>query len=410
MIMDLSISDSKISVSSYFLLFIFLCFSGNPLFTAQGYSKLLLVIYGLSFIIYSLFFIRQSILFQSLHVLLLPVVLITILSVFQYVTFQKISIPGIFSLILKISVGYFLLLFFQLQSVNPFVVYIRLMSFLSLISFPFFILNFFIHYGLQLDAEALKSVLFYTSYPLPPSMLRNSGMFWEPGAFAGYLILALIFVVIINREFLVGKFHYEVLLIFIALCSTFSTTGFLTIGFLLLIYVFQNFRFARYLFLPLLFFLFKFFYDQFEFLSDKIEHQFAEAVAMERSEVSNTRFGAFKMDLTYILDQPIIGNGLNKDIRYRFHPLIEEEIGHGNGMSNFIVWWGIPFFVFWLITACLFLYRNTQSFLISIFCTFALLLLLQGEQFLDYPLFLVFFTAYTFKFKETVLFARLASS
>jgi hypothetical protein len=275
------------------------------------------------------------------------------------------------------------------------------LSFLSLVSFPFFILNFQGHYGFQLDAEALKSVLFYTSYPLPPSMLRNSGMFWEPGAFAGYLLLALLFIAMLNGKFSIGNFKYEVVLIVLGLCSTYSTTGFLTLAFLMLMYVIQNFNSGKYVLLPLIIFLFTHFYEQFEFLSEKIEHQFTEAVALESSDVSNTRFGALKMDMTYILDQPFFGNGLDKKIRYRFHPLIEDEIGHGNGMSNFLVWWGIPFFVFWLVVAYLFFYRNSQSFFTSLSAVTALLLLLQGEQFLDYPLFLIFFSAYAFKFNDS---------
>ncbi|MBU6158235.1 MAG: hypothetical protein KGP35_04295 [Bacteroidetes bacterium] len=231
-------------------------------------------------------------------------------------------------------------------------------------------------------------------------MLRNSGMFWEPGAFAGYLVLALLFIVMLNGQFSIGKYRYEVLLIVLALFSTFSTTGFLTLAFLLLMYLFQNFQGGKYIILPFIIFLFSHFYTQFEFLSDKIEHQFTEAIALENSDVSNTRFGALKMDMQYILEQPFWGNGLDKKIRYRFHPLIEDEIGHGNGMSNFIVWWGIPFFLFWISAAYLFFYRNSQSVFTSLSAVSALLLLLQGEQFLDYPLFLIFFSAYVFKFHQ----------
>ena len=51
----------------------------------------------------------------------------------------------------------------------------------------------------------------------------------------------------------------------------------------------------------------------------------------------------------YIKSSPFFGNGLHDETRFRYHPWIDENIGHGNGMSNFMAYWGVTFFIFWFI-------------------------------------------------------------
>jgi hypothetical protein len=86
------------------------------------------------------------------------------------------------------------------------------MVFIGLISLPFWVVNQIGFYGLETESISRKSLLFYTSFRLIPGRLivRNSGMFWEPGAFAGYLILALVFIALKNRKFEIGPYKKEV--------------------------------------------------------------------------------------------------------------------------------------------------------------------------------------------------------
>jgi hypothetical protein len=60
-------------------------------------------------------------------------------------------------------------------------------------------------------------------------------------------------------------------------------------------------------------------------------------------------------------------------------------------MSNIIVIWGIPFFIFWLICTYRFARQVSQSAITASAGVFIIILLLQGEQFLYYPVFLAFF-------------------
>jgi hypothetical protein len=318
---------------------------------------------------------------------------ISLISYFQYFALGYVSFPGVFSLILKILLGMFVLLYFASKGVSFYHLYIKTFTFLAIISIPFFIINFFTHWGIQLDNIHSKSLLFYTSYDLSFEEVRNSGMFWEPGAFAGYLNLALLFIALSNKRFLLGEYKRDVVWIIIGIVTTLSTTGYIVLGIIILVSIIQQFKHAKFILVPAVILIGYYSYFNLDFLNEKIEKQYALAAELSKDEVSNTRFGALAMDLVYIRDKPIIGNGLDTRTRFRFHPWIKEDIGHGNGMSNFIVWWGIPFFLFWLYCLYTFVFKVTLSIQVALLFSFLIILILQGEQFLNYPLFLIFFVA-----------------
>src|SRR5690606_20564632 len=123
---------------------------------------------------------------------------------------------------------------------------------------------------------------------------------------------------------------------------TMSTTGFIILFIIIIINSMQNYRYGKIIIVPISFLIIYFAYFNLNFLKEKIEHQYNEAAEMKENDVSNTRFGALKMDWQYIKSQPLIGNGLHIKTRFRFHPVVKGDIGHGNGMSNFIASWGIP--------------------------------------------------------------------
>jgi hypothetical protein len=122
-----------------------------------------------------------------------------------------------------------------------------------------------------------------------------------------------------------------------------------------------------------------------------MDEQFIEAQNMDENKTSNTRFGALKMDWQYISSQPLTGNGLHVKTRFRFHPQVKGDIGHGNGMSNFLASWGFPFFLFWLYCVYKFARQVSHSTLTALIALGIIILVLQGEQFLNFPLFLSFF-------------------
>ncbi len=390
----------KYSFADYLPIFLILCFSGNPIFTSAGYSKNLLILFSALFILYSLLYINARELTKALKQLSLVIFIIIVLSVFQKYSLGSVSYPGVIALVLKIALGMFLMLLYYCKDINLLDIYIKMLSFLAKVSIPFFILNYFAFVGLGMESPHQKSLLIYTSFDLPKETLRNAGMFWEPGAFAGYLILALLFIVMLNKDFILGNYKKHAFWIVIGLFTTMSTTGFLILAIFIFIYVFKNYKYGRIFVLPIIFLISFYAYYNLDFLNAKIEEQYDEASEMEATDVSNTRFGALNMDMIYIMDQPFTGNGLDSKTRYRFHPWVDSDIGHGNGMSNFIVWWGIPFLLFWLVCVYRFAAKNSYSIINSLLVTIIIVLVLQGEQFLNFPIFLMFFTAPAIKIAQ----------
>ena len=383
----------NIRFQEYLPLFLLLCFSGNPLFTSEDYSKTILVIYTLGFVAYMHFVLGIKVPERISLIFFVIVVSIIIIVIFQHILLGSVSYPGVMALILKILLGVYTLLYYMDKKIDFITVYIKIMALLVIASLPFWLINHFGWYGVDLNFNHLKTFFFYTSFQgLEGYMsVRNSGMFWEPGALSGYLNLALIFVALKNGRFQIGDFKMEILWITIGILSSMSTTGFLVFLVILNIYIFQNYGIAKIIVIPITVLVIYFSYSSLDFLQKKIELQYQESQEMTKGDMSNTRFGSWKMDMQYIQSQPFTGNGLDIKTRYRFHPWIKTDIGNGNGMSNFIVCWGIPFFLFWLFCVYKSAKTITQSTFIAWLVVILLSLLLQGEQFLDYPMFLMFF-------------------
>lgn len=396
----MQIKKSKYNIIETIPLLILLCLSGNPIFVSESYSKILLTIYTIFFSIYTLYSIGWELSRQIQKSLLGLITFIFILVIFQRFILGYVSYFGVFALVLKIVLGLFTVLYYQHKKIDFVNSYVKLIAFLSIVSIPFFILNFFIHTGFQLNNPAVKSMLFYTSFDIPKDELRNSGMFWEPGAFAGYLILALVFVALKNGKFQVGAYKKEVFWIVIGLLTTMSTTGFIVFGIILVIYSMQNYGWGRLVLLPVIGLLIYLAFFRLNFMQKKMELQFNNAMGMSKFDISNSRFGALNMDLQYIKAQPLTGNGLDVKTRFRFHPWITGDIGHGNGMSNFLAYWGIPFFLFWLYCVFKFSLNISQSKMTAWSALIVIILVLQGEQFLNFPIFLLFYSLpYLYKFE-----------
>jgi len=389
-----------IEFANYLPLFILLCFSGNPLFTAMGYSKILLVIYTMIYVFYVFSFVNYNYIKMKLQQIIIVSLFIAILIIYQEMLLGFVSLPGVLALILKIILGLFTLIFYRVKQIGIIDTYIKIMSFLALISLPFFVLNQFGQWGIQLENESLKSFLFYTSYPeeiyAVSFLIRNPGMFWEPGAFAGYLLLALLFIILKNRSFTIGQYKMEVSWIILGIITSQSTTGYLLLTTLIFVFIWNKYSWSRIVVIPLSVLFIYWVSHNIAFMGDKVENQYAQAIAMGENEVENTRFGSLNMDMQYIISQPFTGNGLDLSTRYRFHPEVTKDIGNGNGMSNFLACWGIPFFLFWLYCVYRYAYLFTRKRSIAFFFVIIMILILQGEQFLNFPMFLLFYTLPSF--------------
>ncbi len=382
-------------------LFFLLCFSGNPIFASESYSKPLLVIYTLLFSIYTLNLIAWKLQKDVVRFLIGIVFFIAVIVIAQNFILGFVSYPGVFAIILKIFLGLMTLIYYQYKKIDLLIVYIKILTVLVIISIPFFIINQFGFYGIvtiETQGLPLKSFLIFTStlynpgYDFTSGIIRNAGMFWEPGAFAGYLLIALIFIILKNKKFEIGKYRKESLWIFIGIITTMSTTGIVILSIIILSYALQNYKWGKIVIAPSFFLIIYLSFTNLSFLQNKISDQAYEAIDLQSGEFSNSRFGSLIIDSQYIKAQPIFGNGLNIRTRYRFNPnVVDNDVGNGNGMSDFMVQWGIPFFIYWMYCVFRFARNITKSKIISITVLFLFILIMQGEAFLNYPMFLMFF-------------------
>lgn len=375
---------------NYFLMYLFMCISGNPAFTQLGtISKLSYLLFVFLLLLGS----RRWMTDQAGKQVAGWVVLLAFIFVGQYITLHAISVLGSLNFMAKMVAAIFMAAMLRERLPE---VYLKTMTFVCVISLVFYSLNLIgisfpalVHISSQGDNIIVYNQQLKGDYVT--GLLRNPGMFWEPGAFAGYILAA--FMLFIGRLDEMWKKHRgSVLILLIALLTTMSTTGYVVMGVVLVYFSFKVIRnnvvstFA----VALLLVGFVYVYSNTDFMGDKISSQFEYARTQYAYENNYSRFGTMVFDWQYITLHPVFGNGLLGETRFSLHLGsydFEELQAFGNGFTGIIASMGLLFFVVFLLS----MYKNPT--LTKRECLMLLLLyilLLNGEQFMNYPLFMLF--------------------
>jgi hypothetical protein len=237
-------------------------------------------------------------------------------------------------------------------------------------------------------------ILVHTFFFSSPTTLgfRNSGIFWEPGAFAGYLVLAIMFVGFLPLSMTVKARRWSLCVLSLTVLTTMSTTGYiaLPLGWLLQWIGGKKSSFRVFVF-PLLISSIFFGYSLFEldFVGKKIFEQYETAVDQRGDQWYLTRFGTMVFDWEYIRRRPLSGWGLHDDTRYMLHDKSKLRLAMGNGLSSFTAQFG-----FVGIGTCLlfiwlgFYWMSGRRLMLSGIATLVIVVLLNGEGFLGHPAFL----------------------
>jgi hypothetical protein len=367
-------------------MFLFLALSGNPFFSITGdTSKYLFVAFVLFLVLkHRIYFdLTKGIIFYWF------LLFFSVLFVFQKMVLGFLSYPSAIAFLSKITFGYIVIRFLGHNFKYAYFQLIFFISIISLIGYLWNVLGYDIpavylieRTDLYSDNSGRNIILFHQN----ASGLRNSGMFWEPGAFACYICLAFLFYLGKIRTLL--KHHrFKVLIILLALITTYSTTGYVVLFILCLatIYFEYSRKYGK-LVLPLLlvFSLVAYgVYENTDFLKDKIEGQFMEASNRDQGEFAPDRMSALLFDIHYIKKHPLVGNGYDSSTRFADHPALQKEVlGHGNGFSDFLASMGVLSLLFYSFYVFKYNKNHGVLFLMAIF------ILLQGEPLLIYPLFL----------------------
>lgn len=373
----------SIKTADFLLMFLLMGVSGNPAFAQLGsllYLATLLII---------LIIFGKRISIEGWHKALKWSALFVVIFIGQYFTLKTVGFFASVNYIVKVLLGLFAAYVFKEEF--P-IVYLRVMYVLCIIALALWALNnvgivvpTFIHFD-----NNLNSILVYSQRPRGyggDGLLRNYGMFWEPGAFSGYILVA--FFLYINRlDFLWKEHKKECIVLLIALISTFSTTGYIILG-LMLFFFFSARVKNRFLFIlvgSVVVVVAVRLFNTLDFLGEKVLMEYEAAMAMGQYDVSFSRFGALIFDLQYIKMHPIFGNGLLNVTRYALHINFAKNLSaFGNGFSGEIAYFGIPFMVIYLLSV----FRN-PSLKKKWQLLLVLVLVLQGEYFMNYPLFFIF--------------------
>ncbi|MEO6904084.1 MAG: hypothetical protein ABI315_13180 [Bacteroidia bacterium] len=334
------------TITDYLLVWGLIAISGFDFFMPQMNIAIL-------FLFAVFIFFKRNIPFNSSY--LKVILFFLLIEVIQFLLIPGYDPKLILGTQLRLFVGLFIITITGVKFINY---YINIIYFFSIVSFIFFIpcvispnvYHFFVDSVCPFFVSPFAEPnVFYT----PPATnilfcfheviieeFRNPGPFWEPGAFAIFLNLALIFNLIIHKNVWTKKN----IVLSLALISTLSTSGY--IAFFLLIFAFYTINqslFKRIMYgiflLPILIGL----YFSLDFLNKKVEKNISLA-----GTTTTSRFGSAEADYKDFLNSPIIGWGRGEATRYggKTVAFFTVDQHRNNGATDLLATYGIFLTVF----------------------------------------------------------------
>lgn len=298
--------NNKNKKRDYLLVFLIVASSGFPFFSGIDFIEIFLFL--LSFTI----FIYKGI--NKDPKALIIISLFFLIEIFQHFLHGSYSYRTSLGTAVKLATVYFIV---KLVKEKFIIYYINILYFFTLISLTFYILSFlpgFSDFIISQIAPFFKSPFvdpnaFYKPSPniivfnYNPSLMtefRNSGPFWEPGAFAVYLIFALLFNIILKGNL----FDKKNIFFIITIITTFSTGGYIAFFIVISGYYLFNKKMSHKL-ISIFFILASIsIYTTTSFLEKKVEHNISLA-----DETTSSRFGSALADFNLFKQSPFVGWG-----------------------------------------------------------------------------------------------------
>ncbi len=397
-------SDIRPCGTDMFFVLMLICISGNQAFTTGSGNRQEIVLLLLFAAVFARMTLQKRVLINRVFVaVILAYMGIFFLQSQEFVYFSAFSAAGFF-VKLAIAAG-------VVGTVRHFrLVFVRVMVGLAVLSLVFHIPTLLAGIAGIRVYEVFRplanvvgaappgvtervNILFH-NFVSGDSLFRNSGIFWEPGAFSGYLVLALLMLATLQQVVPKPTLRRWRAVLAVTALTTLSTTGFLLLPFALfafkLVKLDMEASFSRRILWVLLFALLllpiALYMAQLDFIGPKITALYNRALHKDPGW-QLSRFGAMIFDGTYIEQRPLFGWGQSTGYLDLLFPRLDRFDG-GNGLTTYIRKMGFAGMMVFLWSFWYGLGRIGMSGL-SRGLIFAIpLMQLNGELFLDYPLYL----------------------
>lgn len=333
----------------YFFLFLLIATSGMPFFTAKDN-----LITAIVFIVSCLYFILKG--FRIKTFVFWVIVFLCVITLGQTIKFNYLDPITTIGLFLRWLIPFFIITIVGNDFVEH---YINIIYYLVIISFVFFIPSILIP-GFEefllnniapifnqnsLGAYSYnENILIYTiktGVTLGWDTYRNSGPFWEPGAFAGYCNIALLFNIAINKKI----FNKIGIILLLAVFSTFSGAGYLTTFFILIsYYILINHHRGRWL-IGIVFVIIAYFsIINIPRINTKLGIALEQLSYENVNNLGSSRMVSARLDIQDAVKNPIFGKGRNQFTRFDQG---EYSMHRNNGLTDLLVKYGVPFWAFY---------------------------------------------------------------
>jgi len=342
---------NKNIILNYFLTYLLVATAGINFFAAGD------VFLFIGFIIAGFLFLNRGL---KIHTAVINILIFfAFIQMGQFIFAWKLPIYTFIGFYITALYGYFTIRVVGEKFINY---YINIIYFICILSFVFFFLSlvfpsfskFFITKIAPLTQPPfggytdLLDVIVYNFGAI--KWQRNSGPFWEPGAFAGFTMIAMFFNYGLKKNILERKN----IVFTIAILTTLSTAGYLSLFLYIAYIIFQKRKWYTIFILILALYSAYYAYNKLWFMEQKIQQHYD--IAMGESVYKYryvNRFSSIELDLKDLKKNPLFGISKNRNLRYGERNESKEKgktwTHRNNGVTYYLSSYGIlGFFAYFL--------------------------------------------------------------
>ena len=335
-------------IINYILVLILVATSGFQYFYAYQEWIAIGLIFTLAIVL-----VRRREVFLDYHFFLL-ISIFSIWEIIQFGFFGGFSFVSVAGTLSRFLLAYLIIVMLAKDFLPYFVKIITIFSLISLFFYALIhipvVLDFMMDLSKTVFASPFKegieeyehnsNIIIFNYHGYLYSPMRNSGPFWEPGAFSVFICLSLTFGLIIGRSL----WSIESIVQIAALVTTYSTSGYVVFFVIVFSSLFYKTRelgsgiqlLLKGIVIPLVLLGVIVFVQTQEFLLPKIENDLLLA-----DETTSSRFGSALADIYQIQENPILGYGRSINAEFGSGFFDMETMHRNSGVTRIVVQWGI---------------------------------------------------------------------